>query len=576
MLEEALVAFVPGEAFGAPGYGRFSYALSDEDLVRGVERLAALLSEVERARTMARILVTERLSPRGLEQMAAAGHDVDVQLGAQRPTSSSRPSSGRRRSSSARRPRVTAEVLEAGRSLVVVGRAGIGLDNVDVEAATRRGVMVVNAPESNILSAAEHAFALLLAQARNIPQAHAALVAGRWERGKWEGVELHGKTLGIVGLGRVGALVAQRAAAFGMRLVAYDPYVTPDRARKMGVELVEPRGARRQCSDFVTHPPAEDARDRRARSARSCSPRPSPASASSTPPAAASSTRRRSPTPSRRDGSPAPRSTSSPTEPCTSSPLFELEQVVVTPHLGASTAEAQDKAGEQIAEQIVLALRGDFVPYAVNVAAAGASEGVRPFLGVAERLGRLLAALCDGVPERPRGRVPGSPRGRGHADSHALGAEGRLRGRDRGARLVRERSAPRRGAGPRGARVLDDRRRRLPEPGDASRWRPRGRRGPLGRTGAERIVMVDDHAVELPFAPNLLIVRNDDRPGMIGIVGAALGDAGVSITNMAVGQTSGGGTALMLLSTDRPVPREVLGLLRNAAGILDLHYVADA
>jgi hypothetical protein len=126
---------------------------------------------------------------------------------------------------------VTAEVLEAGTDLAVVGRAGIGLDNVDVEAATRRGVMVVNAPQSNILSAAEHAMALLLAQARNIPQAHAALVAGKWERSKWEGVELHGKTLGVVGLGRIGALVAQRALAFGMRLCAYDPYVSADRAR---------------------------------------------------------------------------------------------------------------------------------------------------------------------------------------------------------------------------------------------------------------------------------------------------------------------------------------------------------
>ena len=129
-------------------------------------------------------------------------------------------------------------MLEAGTDLAVVGRAGIGLDNVDVEAATRRGVMVVNAPESNILSAAEHAMALLLAQARNIPQAHAALVAGKWERSKWEGVELHGKTLGVVGLGRIGALVAQRALAFGMRLCAYDPYVSADRARHMGVELL--------------------------------------------------------------------------------------------------------------------------------------------------------------------------------------------------------------------------------------------------------------------------------------------------------------------------------------------------
>src|SRR5271165_1892204 len=177
---------------------------------------------------MARILVTERLSPRGLEEMAAAGHEVDVRL--KLTTDQLIEAVGGAAALVIRSAtRVTAEVLEAAPGLVVVGRAGIGLDNVDVDAATRLGVMVVNAPESNILSAAEHAFALLLAQARNIPQAHGALVSGRWERDKWEGVELHGKTLGIVGLGRVGALVAQRAAAFAMRLVASDPYVTPPR-----------------------------------------------------------------------------------------------------------------------------------------------------------------------------------------------------------------------------------------------------------------------------------------------------------------------------------------------------------
>ena len=136
---------------------------------------------------------------------------------------------------------VTAEVLAAGTDLVVVGRAGIGLDNVDVAEATRRGVMVVNAPQSNILSAAEHTLALLLAQARNVPQANADLHAGQWNRSKWEGVELHGKTLGIVGLGRVGVLVAQRAHTFGMRLVAYDPFVSADRARQLGVQLATSR-----------------------------------------------------------------------------------------------------------------------------------------------------------------------------------------------------------------------------------------------------------------------------------------------------------------------------------------------
>ena len=241
-------------------------------------------------------------------------------------------------------------------------------------AATRRGVMVVNAPQSNILSAAEHTHG---AAARPGPQRArrptADLKAGEWNRSKWEGVELHGKTLGIVGLGRVGVLVAQRAHAFGMRLVAYDPFVSADRARQLGVELVRPIDELVRRADFLTihlpKTPETVGPDQRP----SCSPTPSRRCGSSTPPAAASSTRTRWPTPiARRPDRAAPRSTCSPTEPTTESPLFELDSVVVTPHLGASTAEAQDKAGETIAEQVVLALRGEFVPFAVNVAATEA------------------------------------------------------------------------------------------------------------------------------------------------------------------------------------------------------------
>jgi D-3-phosphoglycerate dehydrogenase len=181
---------------------------------------------------MARVLVTEEIAEPGLALLRSAGHDVDVQLGlSPEELQSVVPGASALIIRSA--TRVTAAVLDAGRDLVVVGRAGIGVDNVDVDAATRRGVMVVNAPQSNVLSAAEHTMALLLAQARNVPQADSALKAGRWERSKWEGVELHGKVLGVIGLGRVGALVAQRAAAFGMRLVAYDPYVSAERGRQM-------------------------------------------------------------------------------------------------------------------------------------------------------------------------------------------------------------------------------------------------------------------------------------------------------------------------------------------------------
>src|SRR5947199_2944424 len=203
---------------------------------------------------MGRILVTEEIAERGLNRLRDAGHQVDIRLGlSPEELLAAVPGADALIIRSA--TKVTEPVLNAAEDLIVVGRAGIGVDNVDVGAATRRGVMVVNAPQSNILSAAEHTVALLLAQARNIPQADAALKAGKWERSRWEGVELHGKTLGVVGLGRVGALVAQRALSFGMRLAAYDPYVSQDRAPPIGVLLLAPQPAVTTADLLTVHLP---------------------------------------------------------------------------------------------------------------------------------------------------------------------------------------------------------------------------------------------------------------------------------------------------------------------------------
>ena len=199
---------------------------------------------------MARVLVTEEIADSGLQKLRNAGHEVDIRLGLS-PAELLEAVPGAHALIIRSATKVDAATLEAAGDMIVVGRAGIGLDNVDVVKATELGVMVVNAPVSNILSAAEQTMALLLAQARNIPQANASLKAGKWERSKWEGVELHGKTLGVVGLGKIGALVAQRALAFGMRLIAYDPFISEERARHMGVELVDLDTLLAQ-SDFIT------------------------------------------------------------------------------------------------------------------------------------------------------------------------------------------------------------------------------------------------------------------------------------------------------------------------------------
>jgi D-3-phosphoglycerate dehydrogenase / 2-oxoglutarate reductase len=519
---------------------------------------------------MTRILVTEKLAESGLEAMAAAGYDVDVQLDLT-PETLLDAIKGAQALVVRSATKVTEAVLEAGRDLQVVGRAGVGLDNVDTEAATRLGVMVVNAPESNILSAAEHAFGLLLAQARNIPQAHAALVAGRWERSKWDGVELHGKTLGVVGLGRIGALVAQRALAFGMRLIAYDPYISPERAKRMGVELMSLDELVAQA-DFITiHLPKtkETAGLFNAEMLARCKKGVRFVNAA-------------------RGGLIVEQDLADAitsghvagaaidvfdAEPTTESPLFALSSVVVTPHLGASTEEAQDKAGEQIAEQIVLALRGDFVPYAVNIAAKGASETVRPFLGVAERLGRFLAALSGGLPDGVEVEYQGELAGEETSLLTLAVLKGVFAmGSDEPASYV---NAPRL-AEERGLKVSETKTATSPDRVSliTVKSAQHSVAGTLRADASPTIVNVDGHEVEVPSATHMLIVRNDDRAGMIGLVGTAVGNAGISIANMAVGQSPAGGTALMVLALESPLSAADLAVLADAPGILDLHQVS--
>jgi D-3-phosphoglycerate dehydrogenase len=469
--------------------------------------------------------------------------------------------------------RVTAEALEAGTDLAVVGRAGIGLDNVDVEAATRRGVMVVNAPQSNILSAAEHAMALMMAQARNIPQAHAALMAGKWERSKWEGVELHGKTLGVVGLGRIGALVAQRALAFGMRLCAYDPYVAPDRARHMGVELMALDELVAEA-DFITiHLPktSETAglfgRDLLAKA------KPGLRIVNA---ARGGIVDEEALAEALRDGRLGGAAFDVfATEPCTDSPLFGLPNVVVTPHLGASTAEAQDKAGVTIAEQVILALAGDFVPFAVNVAATEVSESVRPFLPLAEQLGRCFACLNDGLPDRLEVEYQGGLAGATTAILTLAVLKGVFAaGTEEPVSYV---NAP---------QLAEERGLEIREVSTSTtrdyvnlitlRSTDHSLAGTLsGPRSESRIVLVDDHTVEVPPSEHMLVVRNDDRAGMIGVVGTVLGEAGVSISSMAVGPSRAANTALMVLSTDRSVPDDAFSRLRAADGILDIHRITS-
>jgi D-3-phosphoglycerate dehydrogenase / 2-oxoglutarate reductase len=524
---------------------------------------------------VARVLVTEKIAQRGLDLLAHAGHDVDVREGLS-PDELLEAVPGAHALIIRSSTQVNAAVLEAGADLLVVGRAGVGLDNVEVPVATERGVMVVNAPTSNILSVAEQAMGLLLAQARNIPQAHAALVAGRWERSKWEGVELHGKVLGVLGLGRAGSLVAQRALAFGMRLLAFDPYISADRARAMGVELRSLEDLFAE-SDFVSiHTPKTPetaglvGRDLLAKAKPGIRIINTARGGIVDEEALAEAIR---------DGIVGGAGLDVfAKEPPGESPLFELPEVVVTPHLGASTEEAQDKAGVTIAEQVLLALAGDFVPYAVNVAATDVSEAVRPFMPLAEQLGRFFAGLHEGLPDRLeieyRGDLAGASTG--------ILTLSILKGlfATTTEEPVSYVNAPQL-AEQRGLHVQETSTATSPNYKSLVTVRS-GTHAVAGTlTGAgvrvePRVVMVDDYAVEVPPTPHMLVVRNDDRPGMIGVVGLVLGDAGISISSMAVGPSEepGKGTALMVLATGEPAPDDALARLRSDEGILDLHQIS--
>jgi D-3-phosphoglycerate dehydrogenase len=467
--------------------------------------------------------------------------------------------------------KVTAEVVERAASLRVIARAGIGVDNVDVEAATRRGMLVVNAPQSNIVSAAEHAFALLLAQARNLPQAHAALKAGAWERERFQGVELLGKTLGVLGLGNVGAMVAQRALAFGMRVVAFDPYVSRERGRSLGVDLVPELDALLVQADFLSvHLPSTpetrgligerelallppgarivntsrgDVLDEAALAA---------AVASGHLGGAALDVFTKEPLPA-------------------GSPRLSLDDVVVTPHLGAATKEAQDKAGVAIAEMVALALRGEYVPYAVNVfAGAEVSDLVRPFVMLAEKLGAIVTGLAEGA---LHGLECGFLGGLAEQDTRVLtlaALKGALAAvvhepvtfvnapsiaRERGMTVSETKSTASRDY----VNLMT-----LRAETDAGELRVAGTI--VGARGGERLVQIFDFDVDLAPARNMAFLLYEDRPGVIGTVGTLLGDASVNIAGMEVGRRAAGGLALMCLTVDSPIPLEVLAQIERSVG----------
>jgi D-3-phosphoglycerate dehydrogenase / 2-oxoglutarate reductase len=459
--------------------------------------------------------------------------------------------------------KMTPALIEVADNLKVIGRAGTGVDNVDIPAATRRGIIVANAPESNSVAAAEHTLALALALFRNVPQAHGSLVEGRWDRAKYKGAELYGKTLGVVGFGRIGQLVAKRAQSFDMEVVAFDKFVSAERFRDLGVEGVETLEELLGRADLITlHTPKtpetigmidEGAVAAMKDGARlvNC--------------ARGELVELDALLAGLESGKLAGAALDVfPAEPFTEHAIFAREDVVVTPHLGASTTEAQDRAGVVTAEQVTAALTGGVVTNAVNIAAVRpeAMEALAPFVPLCEKLGRFAQGLGDAAVEKVsaefRGRIASH-------DTRLLGIAvlaGILSGHtEEPVNLV---NAP---------QMAEERGIELAETTDASaedftelvRVTVQTAAGEVEVAGTSvgprsepYLVSVWGEGFYLPFDEHIAVFRYADQPGMIGKVGTLFGEEGVNIVSAAVGAESAGDRAVMALTTDAPVRREAI------------------
>lgn len=465
--------------------------------------------------------------------------------------------------------KMDAEAIGVAKGLKVIARAGVGVDNVDIPVATAAGVMVVNAPTSNIVSAAELAITLLLASARFVSPAHAALRAGKWARSKYTGAELFEKTLGIVGFGKIGQLVAARMQSFGMDVVAYDPYLLPARAAQLGVRLVDLDELLR-VSDFITiHLPktketanliGEEALKKVKPTVRIIN-----AARGGVLDEGALYT---AITEGRVAGAGLDVFA---TEPCTDSPLFQLDNVVATPHLGASTDEAQERAGIAVAVSVRKALAGELVPDAINVKGGMIHEDIRPSLPLVEKMAQIATIIAGELPASLSVHVKGDISGH---DSSIL-ATSALKGAlvATGAESVTYVNAPGLAAdrGMSSSVTTDpespEYRSMISLNAALSNGRSIVVDGTLmGIRRVEKIISVDGFDLDLPPTEHLLFLQYSDRPGIVGSVGNLLGKAKINIAGMQVSRKEAGGQALMAITVDSGVGADLVSSIQKETG----------
>jgi D-3-phosphoglycerate dehydrogenase len=482
--------------------------------------------------------------------------------------------------------KLTADLIERAERLKVIGRAGIGVDNVDVSAATKHGIIVANAPESNIVAAAEHTMAMLLAQVRNIPQADASLRSGKWERSRFGGVEVYEKTLGIVGFGRIGQLVAQRAKGFGMAVIAFDPFVSAERYRELGVErAADARDLYRQADVITIHLPKTDETVNYVNAEAFSEMKDGARIVNCARGELLDLEALRDALDS---GKVAGASLDVfPDEPVTEHPLFEYENVVVTPHLGASTIEAQDRAGVITAEQVVAALTGGLVSNAVNIPTVRSEDlaALEPYLPLATQLGRLAMSLAartsvDRIEAAYHGHLAdfdtrlvtlsvlnGALSGRIEENVNLVNASAIAEERGIGVTELKEHESRDYANLVSVGVVSDD--QRVEVAGTT-----------FGPRNVPHLVAAYGQSFNIELMKHMAIFRYSDVPGMIGKVGTVLGEHGLNIASTAVGRVpdhepgrpAGGGTgrlAVMVVTTDSPVPDGVIVEILSLDGFQD-------
>ncbi len=473
--------------------------------------------------------------------------------------------------------RVDAEVIGKADSLKVIGRAGIGVDNIDLDAATKKGIMVANVPESNIISAAEHTMAMLMAIARNIPAACASLSAGEWKRSSYQGVELFGKTLGIIGIGRIGALVAERASGFGMTLIGYDPFISPQKAKQLGVDIKQSVEEVLQEADFITlHVPrTKDTHhmlgapqfDMLKKGARIVNV------------ARGGIIDEEALARAVKEGKVAGAAIDVfEKEPPGDNPLCGMKDVVVTPHLGASTSEAQFKAGVAIADQVIAGLTGEFVSGAVNIAMPHREvvETLKPYMPLCEKLGKLFVNLMKGSINEIEFEILGE------ISEHetSLLTVAFLKGFFESISMdtVTYVNAPIL-AQERGITVKESRSRQSRDYLNLIMVSARDDVGKMtaGATligkGQEMFVNVLDFDIEIAPSRYMAFIRYEDRPGMIGMVGTVLGNRKINIAGLQVGRRVIEGEAGMGLNLDSPLSKEIITELRSQSGIKQALFI---